>query len=132
MFESLTDHQIAVIRRRLEQRLAALGEVVREELLRADEEAYRELAGAVADPGDESTADLLADVNLAVISNHINEIRDVEAALMRIARGVYGECVGCEREIEVARLDVHPTALRCHDCQVRYESSPSQVRHATL
>jgi len=132
MFQSLTERQIATIRRRLEQRFTHLRELVREELLRADEEAYRELAGAVADPGDESTADLLADINLAVISNHINEIRDVEAALMRVATGVYGECVDCEGEIDVTRLEVHPTALRCRDCQARYESSHVQARHATL
>lgn len=132
MFHSLSEYQMATIRLRLERRLAELGEVVREELLRADAEAYRELAGAVADPADESIADLLADVNLAVISNHINEIREVEGALMRIARGGYGECADCEGDIDMARLEVQPTALRCHDCQARYESSRWQARHATL
>ncbi len=132
MPQNLTESALAERKRWLEQRLCQLGEIVRQELLQSDHEGYRELAGAVADTGDESTADLLADVNLAVISNHINEIRAVEAALMRIARGTYGICADCEGEIEWARLQAYPVAVRCRDCQARFESSYLQPGHATL
>ena len=132
MSQSLTERQVAQLKGQLQQRFVELRETVRQELLQSDDERYQELAGSVADTGDESTADLLADVNLAVISNHINEIRAVEGALMRIARGTYGICMDCEGEIDRARLQAYPVAMRCWDCQARHESSYSQPRHATL
>ncbi len=132
MLKNMTESQLAESKRWLEKRFRELREAVRQELLQADNEHYRELAGAVADTGDESTADLLADVNLAVISNHINEIRAVEAALIQIARGTYGICVDCEGEIESARLHAYPVATRCRDCQEHFESSYFQPRHDTL
>jgi hypothetical protein len=45
---------------------------------------------------------LLADVDLALIGNPVNAIRDVDGAPMQIARGVYGECADCGGEIGAA------------------------------
>ena len=82
---SVKEAQIAQLRGRLRHRFDVLREEVRRELVQSDhqQEQYAVLAGDVADPGDESLADLLADLNLAVIDHHINEIRAVEGALLR-------------------------------------------------
>ena len=96
------------------------------------EEQYIELAGRVHDTADEATADLLADVNFAIIDRQVNEIREIDAALMRIARATYGTCVECEGDIAYERLQACDTATRCHDCQVRYEQSYAQPGHPTL
>lgn len=127
MTSSLTSKQVNAFKKQLEERLEALRNVVREELANSDNERYQELAGAVPDEGDQSIADLLADVNLAVIDQHVNEIRRIEEALGRIRRGEYGVCTDCGEDIARKRLEAYPTAMRCHECQARYERSYAQA-----
>ncbi len=43
-------------------------------------------------------------------------IREIEAALNRVASGTYGLCRRCKEEIAAARLRVLPTATLCIDC----------------
>ncbi|MBS1214798.1 MAG: transcriptional regulator, TraR/DksA family, partial [Proteobacteria bacterium] len=95
MTVELTEHQINGFKKRLNDRFAEVRREIAAELLSADEEQYGELAGRVHDFGDESLADLLVDLELASIDRHIQEIRDIDAALMRIAQGGYGECSDC-------------------------------------
>jgi DnaK suppressor protein len=123
---------VSRMHRRLEARFRELRELIRQELLASDMEQYVELAGRVHDTGDESVADLLADVNLAVIDRHVQEIRDVDAALLRISGGSYGRCVECSEDIDVARLEAYPTAKRCHRCQARREQTHAQPRRPKL
>lgn len=123
---------VSRMRERLEERFHELRDLIRQELLSSDEEQYIDLAGRVHDTGDEAVADLLADVNLAVIDHHVEEIRDIDAALLRIASGSYGRCVDCTDVIEPARLDAYPTAKRCHRCQSRREQTHVQPRHPRL
>ena len=44
------------------------------------------------------------------------ELKDIDAALARIASGHYGECAACGKAIEPARLTAVPYALRCASC----------------
>ena len=44
------------------------------------------------------------------------EIRMIEAALERIAKGSYGTCVRCGEPIGEERLDVLPQTPLCRDC----------------
>ena len=46
----------------------------------------------------------------------LQEIRMIEAALDRIAKGTYGICVSCGDPIARSRLDVVPHAPRCRNC----------------
>jgi len=126
MASGLTKKRTEQLKKALEKRMQELREEVREELQNSENERYQELAGAVPDEGDQSIADLLSDVNLAVIDQHINEIRRIEQALERIASGDYGICVDCGEEIAYERLKAYPTAMRCHDCQSRYERTYAQ------
>ena len=129
---SLSEQQIRDLKQRLLERLAELREDVRQELIASDNEQYIRFSSGVNDPGDNSVADLLADLDLAIIHHHISEIREVEAALMRIAKGTYGYCVEDEEPIEYNRLKANPIAQRCYLCQRRYEESYAQPGHATL
>ena len=43
-------------------------------------------------------------------------LREIEAALERVASGTYGLCRRCKEEIAAARLRVLPTATLCIDC----------------
>jgi len=84
------DH--AHFNRRLRERWLALREEIRSTLLRADVESYADIAGEVHDLEDESLADLLTDVSHAEVARDVEEIRDIDAALQRLASGTYGVC----------------------------------------
>jgi DnaK suppressor protein len=117
----LTQHQINEFKQVLERRFHQVRGEIRQALLQADQQSYAELAGRVHDTEDASVADLLVDINLAGIDRHVEEIRDIDAALMRIADGSYGVCADCDEAIDRARLDAYPTAKRCWPCQTRFE-----------
>ena len=44
------------------------------------------------------------------------ELKQIDAALVRMDDGSYGECVACGNEIPVARLQAVPFADKCIDC----------------
>jgi len=126
MTTNLTRDQLEQYRKMLEERRDVLRKQIRDELLKADEEHYSELAGQVHDPEEASVADMLVDLNLTTIEMHVRELREVEDALARIREGEYGVCVDCGGPIGEARLKAYPTALRCIQCQDRWEAT-----HAT-
>ena len=43
-------------------------------------------------------------------------IRRIDAALVRLERGEFGECIECGEWIAVKRLEWDPTVLKCIDC----------------
>jgi RNA polymerase-binding protein DksA len=118
---TLTLEQLKQFETRLKARYRDLRREIRDELLRSDNEHYRNLAGEVHDREDESVADLLVDISYADIDRDVEEIRDIDAALMRIASGIYGVCSDCGGAIPAERLNAYPTAKRCRPCQERYE-----------
>lgn len=118
---TLTQTQLDELRGILEQRRRTLRDDIRRELLASEEESYGDLAGRVHDSGEESVADLLADMNIAMIDRQVQDLRRVEAALRRMDMGIYGECDECGCEIDYERLRSYPTAKRCVECQAQYE-----------
>jgi RNA polymerase-binding protein DksA len=109
------------MRTQLEERRRALGELVREGRAQEKREPLAEMVGGVADAGDESVAVERADLRNARIGRDVTELRDIEAALARIAEGEYGYCIDCGGEIGVDRLRAQPTAKRDVRCQSRFE-----------
>jgi DnaK suppressor protein len=47
-----------------------------------------------------------------------NRLREVQAALRQMDRGVFGICVGCDAEINSKRLTAVPWASYCIECQL--------------
>jgi len=117
----LSKFQIRDLKKALDDRFFDLREEVRLELLKTNDQNYIALAGRVHDIGEASVADLLVDLQLADIDRHIQEIRDIDAAFLRITGGSYGVCTDCQTSIAVDRLQAYPTAKRCHRCQVSHE-----------
>ncbi|WP_305907012.1 TraR/DksA family transcriptional regulator [Methylomarinum sp. Ch1-1] len=132
MTVQLTDHQIKVLKTKLNDRFMALRREISEELLRYDEQQYGELAGRVHDTGDAALADLLVDIELASIDRHVQEIRDIDTALMRIAEGSYGECRDCQEPIAIERLTAYPVAQRCVACQQVHDRTYAHGGQAAL
>jgi len=127
MNDHLSDEDLQELKGKLEQRHKELGEDIRQELLRYDDEGYNELAGRVHDLEEESVADLLVDINLASVDHYLRELREVEEALERIRQGTYGVCVDTGEPIELARLRAYPTAKRSLHAQEIYEKTHAQA-----
>jgi RNA polymerase-binding protein DksA len=118
----LSKPQLDDLARLLEARRARLLEDVRGELERPENLQYIELIDRVpADIGDQSVGDALADLNLAIVDRHVREIREIEAAYVRLRAGRYGVCADCGDDIAEARLRAWPTAERCQACQQHRE-----------
>lgn len=49
-------------------------------------------------------------------------LRQIAAAIGRMDKGTYGDCLGCEEPIPLARLKVRPEATLCVVCQTARES----------
>ncbi|NNF22414.1 MAG: TraR/DksA family transcriptional regulator [Saprospiraceae bacterium] len=54
---------------------------------------------------------------LDALKNGINlEIRQIDAALMRINEGSYGICVSCGKQVGAKRQEALPYATQCIEC----------------
>jgi RNA polymerase-binding protein DksA len=130
---ALSPRQLAQLTVQLDARHAALLEEVRDELANSENQQYIELIGRVpADIGDQSVGDALADLNLAIVDRHVEEIRDIEAARARIADGTFGTCIECGDAIVFERLSAYPTAKRCFQCQRQRERTFAHAGTPTL
>lgn len=123
MESELNEEQLEQLRTQLREQRDALREEIRAELLASDNQHFQDLAGRVHDAGEASVADLLSDLNLAMIDQHIERLRETEQALERAAQGTYGVCVECGRAIGYERLKAYPTASRCLEHQAQYEKT---------
>jgi len=129
---TISPEEAASFRERLRARSRTLRSEIHDTLMRADAEQYARIAGEVRDAEEAAVANLLVDVNLAEITRDVEELRDVEAALERLAVGTYGVCVSCGEPISRERLDAYPTAKRCLPCQRRHEQSRGSATPPSL
>ena len=121
----LTRKQLEEFEGLLRQRRRDLVTELLEDVARARDESFADVAGSVTDPGDEAIADLLSDLDNAEVARDMRTVRDLEAALARIADGSYGVCADCGEDIGLQRLRAYPTALRCIKCQEVHEKTYS-------
>lgn len=85
-------------------------------------QACRELGqDGVGDIGDISSNTYSRDVLMNLGENQRQLIRDIDAALERIAQGEYGECLRCGEEIAPRRMEVRPFSRYCVDCKTEVE-----------
>ena len=130
--DQLDRRQVDALRAAMLERARQLREEIRQTLVKSDSEQYLQIAHDVRDLEDESFADLIVDVSLAEIDRDLEELRAIDAALLRVADGTYGACSVCERPIEVRRLKAAPHAERCLDCQTLYERTHFTRKGSTL
>jgi DnaK suppressor protein len=132
MTRNLQNKQVESLRTAMRARQVQLREEIRQALIKSDSEHYLQIADSVRDLEDESFADLIVDVGLAEIDRDLDELRAIDAALLRVADGSYGTCEACERPIDLKRLNLTPHALRCIDCQTIFERTYFQKTGHTL
>jgi RNA polymerase-binding transcription factor DksA len=117
----LNTEQLREFKTMLDERYAALREEIRQDLLESEDQHFIDLAGQVHDLEEESVATFLVDLEHAINGMHIDEVRDIDAARLRMQMGSYGRCSDCGDEVAPERLRAYPTAKRCRRCQENYE-----------
>ena len=110
MAANLTPTELKELTGRLRAREAQLRSELRSGQARASSETFERLAGEAPDRGDSSVALLVKDEVSAERERDSDELREVSAALERIAAGTYGLCMTCGEPIGLDRLRVLPTA----------------------
>jgi RNA polymerase-binding protein DksA len=130
--DSIDSRQLESLRTAMLERARQLRDEIRQTLVKSDSEHYLQIADSVRDLEDESFADLMVDVSLAEIDRDLEELRAIDAALLRVNDGTYGSCEVCDRPIEPRRLEVAPQAPRCVECQTLYERTHFQKTGRTL
>ena len=129
---TLARNEVVELEQMLRERQLALRGEIRETLLRSEHEHHKDLAGMVSDIGDESVANVLADLDAAAVDRDVGELREVENALLRLRWNAYGACMDCGEDIGYARLRAQPAAARCIACQERREREFVHERRPTL
>ncbi|MFT6909964.1 MAG: DnaK suppressor protein [Oleiphilaceae bacterium] len=68
--------------------------------------------------GRVSRGDAMQIQQMALESSRRRERRliSVDQALKRLDKQIYGLCIDCDEEINVRRLEIDPTAIRCIKC----------------
>ena len=127
-----TNEETEALKRRMLEERDALHGTAHAELTRLMQQPIGEVAGEVADPGDDSVATLFFDLGHAEVQRRIDAIRAIDAALERIEAGRYGVCIDCGGDIDYERLAVFPTAARDIVCQTRYEKTFATQETPTL
>jgi DnaK suppressor protein len=121
MSEKLTGFQLAQFKALLHNRFYMVRSDLYKEIISIDQESSAKIAETVYQAAAAALTHLLAGLKRIDLNHYLNEIKDIEAALMRIAENEYGICLGCGRAIHFKRLLAYPTAKRCVACQRLYE-----------
>ncbi len=101
----------------------AMLEATREQLLCARQEREEILIETLADPVDRIRSYTDRDIAVQHLDHESRLIHDIEQALNRLDRNVYGTCETCEKPISSKRLDALPWARLCFACQSEAEAA---------
>jgi DnaK suppressor protein len=78
--------------------------------------------GRSADPTDTTQHIIEREMASRDLSRNASMVRELRAALNRVAEGTYGLCVDCDDPISSRRLAAVPWAARCLSCQQSLEA----------
>ena len=123
----LTPERLERLRKELEEERDRLSE----ELERLDADQFGDgqgdiNAGVGNHPAEDALITFTQEQMLALQRNHRILLEEVEWALRRMDRGIYGQCERCGREIDFARLKARPSARYCMECQRLVEYSAEE------
>lgn len=125
---SMTKKQLASLARTIDARYEELSSDAQTHTTQLhDDEVYTMTSGLVGDPVDYATAELIFAGNNAAVERDIKEMRELEAARLRLAAGEYGICIDCGQDIAFERLQARPGASRCVFCQEVFERTSKRL-----
>ena len=132
MTTPLSKEQRDLLSKRLTDRREALRAEVQAQLANSEDPRVAGFADELAAAEDWVLADIIADMDIAMVTRDIQELAEVDAALARVADGSYGTCSHCGEPIGWSRLNAQPTAQRCIACQEAFEASRGKPRPPSL
>lgn len=97
----------------LERRALLLGDLHAVE----QEESSSDLAHASSHLADHGSDRAASDLSLGYRESASGEIQEIDAALERMAEGLYGMCEACGEPIPSARLEAIPYTQLCVPCK---------------
>ena len=118
---SLTRTQSDTLKQMMEDRAIDLEQRIRETLPKPADETTLERTGVSQDEVDDATTNAEEHFNHTLHRHYVDEMRQIEAARERAGRGLLDCCTDCGDDIGYQRLSAQPFAVRCLDCQDRYE-----------
>ncbi|MBT3392693.1 MAG: TraR/DksA family transcriptional regulator [Elusimicrobiaceae bacterium] len=109
--EKLTSKELEKVKKDLE--------ATREEILkRLEEKKALDMPEAeVGDPMDNASQSMDKEMLFEVSDNALKTVEQIDAAIRRIEKGIYGECESCGCSIMKKRLGAMPFARYCVGCQ---------------
>lgn len=112
----------------LREQRAALVDRLRAELDAGPGQPYADvLDGTPGDAADVAAKRLLADLDHSRLEHDLKDLQEIDAALAHVADESYGNCIDCGEPIGIDRLRARPTALRCVECQGRFEAAQRSI-----
>ncbi len=114
--KSLNPQQIATLESSLRQLRTGVIGAIRQHLHQSDQPDERALSQQLGDD-DGASAASLGELGIAQLRHECDELKDIDAALQRIAGGSYGQCVQCGAAIAFERMSAQPVASACLACQ---------------
>ena len=115
--ETLTAAEIKAIKKQLEELKADAEKRLKEKKDMDMPEAE------VGDPIDAASQSLDKEILFELSGNSHNTIGQIEAALRKIEKGIYGRCEMCRQPIPKKRIKALPFARYCVNCQSSSESN---------
>jgi RNA polymerase-binding transcription factor DksA len=114
----------AKARKRLEEERARL-QRIQDDLQREQEESTSETGGELSSldqhPGDSGTETFEMEKNVSLREQVDDELREIEAAFVRLDRGTYGICQACREPVGDERLEAMPATRFCIEDQAKAE-----------
>jgi len=75
----------------------------------------------IGDEADIASSSLEKEIAFELNDNERVILDNIESALTKIDKGIYGQCESCRKKIKVERLKAMPFARFCIECQSKNE-----------
>jgi len=119
--QQIDEFQLNIYKQKLICSLGKLRLDITEILLRSNHSSHLLLAKQIEKMSCDELIEVIDKLNLPSISQKINEISEIDAALNNIQIGLYGFCSDCEEVISAEQLNAQPTTQRCIRCDSKYK-----------
>ena len=77
----------------------------------------------VHDTGDESVADVMAELDNRHVDRSLQELHEIEVARKRLAKGTINCCIDCGGDTGFQRLLGYPVTVHCIACQTQFDKT---------
>jgi DnaK suppressor protein len=114
------------------ERKKELLEEIHQELFERFGNEYRGEFERAMDAGDISSIDLLQSIGVKLVDIRQEDLIKMDAAERKLNEGTYGICEECGKEISEERLAAMPYAVRCIECEERFEHTKVKGHGPTL